>query len=594
VRWWVHPDDTSSARKAFEAAFRDGVSGRNFEYRAEKKSGESWYAMSSWEPLRDREGCCKGVVVQTIDITERERAAKALRDSEEKYRTILETMEDAYFEVDLAGSLTFCNDAMCRMLGYPRSEMIGVNYRQYLDEENAGKASQAFGRVHATGAPSTGDGCRVVTARGAELSIEINLTQMVDSGGVPIGFRGVARDITERALALEALRQSEEKYRTVFENTGAATIIVEDDTTISLANGGFVELSGLSRDEIEGKKSWAEFVLEADRERLLEHHSRRRKQSGSAPRRYEFRFVRGNGEVREALLAVDMIPGTKKSVASLLDITDRKRAERKLKEYSERLEHMVEERTRDLRATQELLVQREKLAVLGQLAGGVAHELRNPLAGIKNAVYYLKMILGSQDQDVDEMVDILEREVQASAGIIDSLLGFARVKSPEQQSVSINDVVSKVLERVSMPGNVEVVTDLDGSLPELEGDSDHLSQVLGNFVANAVQAMPDGGKLTISSAVCALERMGGHECVAITVRDTGVGIPGEDLERLFEPLFTTKAKGIGLGLALAKILVEGHGGTIDVHSEVGVGSAFTVRLPVGGGLASGASAQDSA
>jgi PAS domain S-box-containing protein len=257
------------------------------------------------------------------------------------------------------------------------------------------------------------------------------------------------------------------------------------------------------------------------------------------------------------------------------DITERKAAEEALKEYSERLEEMVEERTKELRDAQEQLVRREKLAVLGQMAGGVGHELRNPLGAISNAAYFLNMVLEEPDPEVKETLEILEKEVKTSEVIISSLLDFARAKPPTRRKVDINDVVQEALSRIAVPENVEVVSQLDETLPVMLADPDQLGQVFGNIILNAVQAMSEGGRLVVKSEAPS------SEWVAVSFADTGVGIPEENLGKLFEPLFTTKAKGIGLGMAVTRTLVEGHGGTIEVQSEVEKGSTFTIRLPTG-------------
>jgi PAS domain S-box-containing protein len=261
------------------------------------------------------------------------------------------------------------------------------------------------------------------------------------------------------------------------------------------------------------------------------------------------------------------------------DITGRKRAEEALKEYSERLEEMVEERTQELREAQEQLIRREKLAVLGQLAGGVGHELRNPLGAISNAAYFLNMVLENPEPEVKETLEILQKEVKTSERIISSLLDFARTKPPARRKVDINEVVQEALSRIAVPENVEVVSQLDGTLPIILADPDQLGQVFGNIILNAVQAMPQGGQLVVKTSEVS-EKLPKSEWVAVSFTDTGVGISEESLGKIFEPLFTTKAKGIGLGLAVTRTLVEGHGGTIEVESQVGKGTTFRVRLPI--------------
>ncbi len=252
-----------------------------------------------------------------------------------------------------------------------------------------------------------------------------------------------------------------------------------------------------------------------------------------------------------------------------------------LRRNEEQLEEEVEERTQQLRDAQDELVRQEKLATLGQLAGSVAHELRNPLGAISSAAYLLNLILERPNPEVKLALKILEKEVDASERIISSLLNFARTKSPIRREVNLKDVVQEALSRIAVPASVEVVTQLDESLPPILADPDQLGQVFGNLILNAIQAMtlpnragtPEGGQLTIQSLITS------PGLAAISFSDTGVGILPENLDKLFEPLFTTKAKGIGLGLALAKGLVEGHGGRVAVQSVAGKGSAFTVSLP---------------
>ena len=218
---------------------------------------------------------------------------------------------------------------------------------------------------------------------------------------------------------------------------------------------------------------------------------------------------------------------------------------------------------------------KEKLTVLGQLAAGVAHELRNPLSVIKNTAYILNMILKEPETEVKESIQLVEREVAASEGIIDSLLEFASPKSLELIQGDINDVIRISLTRINIPENIEIAIQLGEKVPRsILIDPDRLTLAFGNIITNALQSMHEGGQLVIKSEVQIPNR------VAITFTDTGVGIPEKNLDQLFEPLFTTKAKGIGLGLAVSKTLVEAHGGSIEVQSKLGKGSTFKVRLPI--------------
>ena len=238
---------------------------------------------------------------------------------------------------------------------------------------------------------------------------------------------------------------------------------------------------------------------------------------------------------------------------------------------TERVLVALEEKTRELETAQEELVRKERLAILGQLAGGVSHELRNPLGVMKNSVYYLKMVL-PEDERVRKHLGIMEREVTTATRIVSDLLDFARAKPPSQAPTDLSEVVREVLDRTPLAENVEVVARLAPDLPPISVDALQVQQVLGNLITNGAQAMPEGGTLTIETT-----RADGG--VRVGVSDTGVGIAPENLEKIFQPLFTTKAKGIGLGLAVAKGLAEANGGTIRVESAPGRGSRFLVVFP---------------
>jgi PAS domain S-box-containing protein len=260
----------------------------------------------------------------------------------------------------------------------------------------------------------------------------------------------------------------------------------------------------------------------------------------------------------------------------------RKQSEEALKEYNTRLEANVEERTRELREAQEQLVRQEKLAVLGQMAGSVGHELRNPLGVISSSVYYLKLVQPDADDVIKKHLGIIDQEVRTSDKIITDLLDFARVKSMDREAVCVSDLICQTLERFPAPASVEVILEIPTNLPQIFVDSRQMTQVLGNLIVNSCQAMKDGGKLTVSSNQLSVDTtpLVTDNWILITVKDTGVGIPPENMGKLFEPLFTTKTKGIGLGLAVSKKLIEANGGRIEVDSEAGIGSTFTVWLPV--------------
>jgi PAS domain S-box-containing protein len=267
------------------------------------------------------------------------------------------------------------------------------------------------------------------------------------------------------------------------------------------------------------------------------------------------------------------------ALSTARDITEQRRAQAALQEYSERLEQMVEERTRELRAAQEQLLQQERLALLGQIASGIGHELRGPLSTISNAVYLLRQILPTSDEATREALDILTRQVEASNRIITSLLTFARPQPPVRRPTDVRAVIDAALAQAALPNTIVIRREFDDTLPEVQADADQLLIVFSNLIRNAVQAMGEhGGTLTISGQRSTVS--GQPPAIEIRITDTGTGIPPEIRDKLFQPFFTTKSRGLGLGLALCKLIVEAHGGTIAVESIAGKGTTFTVTLPV--------------
>ena len=257
------------------------------------------------------------------------------------------------------------------------------------------------------------------------------------------------------------------------------------------------------------------------------------------------------------------------------------------------LEARVEERTAalqnalaELQATQHELVKREKLAILGQLAGGVGHELRNPLGVMTNALYYLDAVMRDDRPEVKEYLGILRTQIGLSEKIIGDLLDFARVKTPQREPVAIGELVSEQLARLGPLNGVSLESEIPKDLPPVCIDRVQMGQVVLNLLTNAMQAMDTGrGTLSLRATLEQPDRL------RLDVGDTGSGITQSDAARIFEPLFTTKARGIGLGLAVSRTLVQANGGDITFASEPGQGTTFTVRIPTtnGNGSCSGAS-----
>jgi len=250
------------------------------------------------------------------------------------------------------------------------------------------------------------------------------------------------------------------------------------------------------------------------------------------------------------------------------------RAEEGLINYSNQLEKMVEKRTQALQEAQEQLIRKERLAAIGEFTGGIVHDLRHPLSVIANVVYLLNSTITDPDEETVEYLAMLTEEVNHAKNIITNLLEFARTGEAKPTSAPIDKLVEMVFEKHPPPDGVITEINLSDDLPPVYIDLGHIKQVLTNLIENGYDAMAEGGKLSVNG-----KRYKGNR-IQITIRDTGTGIPPENLEKIFEPLFTTKQKGIGLGLAITKTLVEANDGRIEVESENNVGTTFRIFLPM--------------
>ncbi len=372
----------------------------------------------------------------------------------------------------------------------------------------------------------------------------------------------------ERRRAEEALLESEERFRLAFDNAHIGMCLMDLDGHLTRVNDQMCEIFGYSREELEGMT--VNDIAHPEDLDIGPQFIQRAISGEIEHTQFEKRYFHKLGHSVWGQVSSSLVRSAQGTplyfISHVQDITERKRAE-------ERLEEMVKERTKELRGAQEELVSKERLAVLGQLAGGVAHELRNPLGVISNAVFYLQMTHPDADETTKEYLEIIHDEVFNSGRIISDLLDFSRTRFPRREKAAVSELVAQVLEKNPPPGGVEVTTEIALDLPPVFVDPQHMHQVLTNLVINAYQSMPEGGRLTVTAQV---ER--GQ--MALSVTDTGMGISTQDMGKLFEPLFTTKSRGIGLGLATSKSLVEANEGSIEVKSELGKGSTFTVRLPI--------------
>jgi len=513
----------------------------------------------------------------------------------------------------------------------------------------------------------------------ASLAI-LALAALLLSTGILQTYRGEKL----RRGALKALKMSEERYRTIFETTGTATCIIDEDTTIALVNSTFEELSEFSKAEIEGKKKLHDFVHPDDYDWMEGYHYSRIASPAAAPRNYEFRFLNRAGQVKNIFITIAVIPDTKLSVGSFGDITNYKQALQQRMESEERLRSLVEnsltgifivqddrivyynpEQERlfgplpadflitnfdriypedvprvsgfyqsilsgeadiadmdyrfysmdrdcrpvvrwaycracaiDYQGRRAMLINmmdvtrakeleymvgiKDKMISLGHVAAGIAHEIRNPLSGINIFLDSIREIF----QDPESAGDVLSllSQAQSAAGKIESVvkgvLDFARPSNPRFDQADINGPVRDALglsQALLRKAGIEVTAALDDNLPAVRIDVQQIEQIMLNLITNAAEVLKDSPGARAISITTGAE--GGD--VVVRFADSGPGIPPEHREKIFDPFYTTKKDGSGIGLSIVRRIAADHRGSITAGESQWQGAEFTLRIPSG-------------
>ena len=635
---------------------------------------ESWWISSKF-PVLDTEGRPNMVGGISIEVTDRKRAEEALRASEQRYRAILENMEEGYYEVDLQGNLTFANSAFYRIFGRPEQELLGASYRSVMTPETAKKVYSTFNRIFKTGQAERGTDWEIFLPDGSTRAFEASASPIQVSEGRHSGFRGIVRDVTDRRAAEKALAESEERYRTLFDSASDAIIILDEEGRIIEANEATGERLGYSREEL--IRMHITDLDDAASASLARKRAKELLRSGRGL--FEVTHLRKDGTTVPTEASAKLIShqGNPAFLVIARDITERKRAEEALRESEARYRKLFERnlagvyktsldgtlldcnaafaamlgaagpeaiihtsvldryadpsarlpfietlrregRVTGLEArlvrldgrpvhvlisatlvhdepgngqiiegsiidiTEREALARERLRVrgletIGAIAGGVAHEVRNPLFAIQVNLEALARRFSPEAEARSFLDNVLEHARRLNS-LMQNLLELGQASSHE--AVLLSDPRQIVAEAVALAEEDDPrlhgrVTTTFCERPEpFRTDPKKIVKALLHILDNASQVSPPEGTISVA-CVCK------DGVCTISISDQGPGLPPSIRDRLFEPFITASTNRRGLGLALARHYIESSGGTIEAADNAPPpGATFTVRLPL--------------
>ena len=501
-------------------------------------------------------------------VRELKKIQKALSESENRYRMLAETIKDVLFVQDMDLHVTYVSPSVTWLFGYSVEEAYDLEMKDIMTPESYKRGVDSF---HTAVSRSNGDGdmdipfmeYEYIRKDGSTFWGELKVSLLRDAKGRLYGVQGILRDIDERKKAEEALKQSELRFRRLFDLSPQAIALTEVDTGRLIdVNEKFCEITGYAKQEIIDKSTTEMgFYSPEERSLFLTELKANGKVHG-----LEMEFTAKDGTLIHSQMYANVIQSGNRQI--ILSVFHDMSEEKKLRNQ---------------------FLNAQKMEAIGNLAGGIAHDFNNLLMGIQGNTSLMLLEACDESHPHHSMLKNIERHIQSGAKLTRQLLDYARKGSYEVRPVNLNQLVEDTIESFQRARRqIRVHQDLSPDLNSIEADLSQIEQVLLNLFINAADAMPGGGDLFLHSHNATEKDMEGEPYkpkkgpyVLLAVRDTGMGMEKEIQDRIFEPFFTTKelGKGTGLGLATVYGIIKGHGGYISVESVRGKGSTFKIFLP---------------
>jgi PAS domain S-box-containing protein len=577
----LYPDEEEFERigkELYEKMEKDGLGVKDAVLK--RKDGGRINVVLSLSPFNIDDNSA-GVCATIQDITGRKLADEALRESERKYRFIIENMSDIVWIANMDLQIVYVTSSVQKVTEFSAEEVMFKTVTELMTPDSRSLALDMMAKVLAREKEEHADPEKNVTLLlefyhkdGSTRWLETVIRGIRNDQGVLTGLHGVSRDVTERRRIEEKLRFSEEWHRRLMEDAPAGFCIIDRMANIQYVNRIVEEVTGYSRHELVERNAFETGLFSEDSVRMMADRLMMR-MAGVIPHpdTVEMPVICRDGkivwiEMYTRIHIEDGLPAGAQVV--MVDITDRKRVEEEREKLKEQLDRA------------------QRLESIGTLAGGVAHDFNNLLMGIQGNAALMMLDLDPSDPHYEQLRHI-EEQVRSGADLTRQLLGFAQGGRYTLKPANMNDIIEKTAAMFGRAKKeITIRKNYGKELGTVEVDGTQMGQVFMNLFVNAWQAMPGGGEIFLETEnlvlddekACALSVSGG-KYVRITVTDTGTGMDAKTLERIFDPFFTTKGMGRGTGLGLAMVygIIKGHGGVINVMSRPGRGTTFRIYLP---------------
>jgi two-component system NtrC family sensor kinase len=496
------------------------------------------------------------------DITERKKFEKELKESEKKFRNLFERVRHGLFISTKEGRFLDCNQAMWGLLGYQdREEFLKIDIAKEL-YANPEDRKTFQGMVEKLGFVKDFE-VEWKKKNGERMTVLITADAKRDEKGAVIGYEGIKIDISDRKRMERELKEANDFLMNLIESSVDGIIVTNMKGDILIFNKGAENILGYKSEEVVGKMHIRNIYQPGIAKEVME--KLRSPDFGGVGKLSSFPIFhrRKDGELIEGDLSASFIYDEKGNEIASIGI---------FKDLRERLGM-----ERELQKIQQALLQSEKLAAMGRLTSQIAHELNNPIYGIMNTLELLKTEIPPESKR-RRILELALSETQRLSEMLRNMLSFSKPEEEKRRPIKMNELVEGILlvmEKQMKEVNIKVETSFDDGIPEVMASTNQMRQVMLNIIKNAKEAMPKGGTLTVRTSR-------EDNKVLIHIQDTGIGIPEEIRDKIYEAFFTTKSKvkGVGLGLSVCYGIIKDHGGEIKVESEEEKGTTFTISLPI--------------